>query len=174
MARAARGDRVKVHYVGMLEDGTVFESSRDAGEVEYRNFRGRGVEFSPVELVVGAGAWPAGFEEAIVGLEAGESVRVTVAARDAYGPHLAERVAVIPREAIAPQEERPAEWRMPNEKPLPAFAPQVGDPIEAASPDGSPIVARVTAVTGSHVTIDANHPLAGEDLTFDITLVGIL
>jgi peptidylprolyl isomerase len=174
MAKATRGDRVQVHYVGTLEDGSVFESSRDAGEVEYRNFRGRGVEFSPVELVIGGGEWPRPFEEALVGLAPGESVRISIPAGEAYGPHLDECVAVVPKTGIAPKDERPPHWRMPNEKPLPAFAPQVGDPVEIAAPGGSATEAWVTAVTETDVTIDANHPLAGRDLVFEVTLVAIV
>lgn len=73
MEPAKRGDRVKVHYTGSLEDGTVFDSSR----------RGE-----PLEFTIGGGEIIPGFEDAVIGMTPGESRKQLVPALDAYGlPH---------------------------------------------------------------------------------------
>jgi peptidylprolyl isomerase len=71
MEQAKRGDTVKVHYTGSLEDGTIFDSSKE-GE--------------PLEFTIGAGEIIPGFEEAVIGMAPGESKRQLVPASEAYGP----------------------------------------------------------------------------------------
>ncbi|MGE5571298.1 MAG: FKBP-type peptidyl-prolyl cis-trans isomerase [Rhodospirillales bacterium] len=85
MEKAKRGDTVRVHYTGSLEDGTIFDSSR-GGE--------------PLEFTIGAGEIIPGFEEAVIGMTPGESRRKLVAARDAYGPARPDRTVQVDREMI--------------------------------------------------------------------------
>lgn len=142
MARARMGDRVKVHYTGTLADGTVFDTTRD-GE--------------PLEFTLGGKEVIPGFEEAVVGLEPGESRTTVVPAAGAYGPHRQDMVAHVER------------GRFPGK---PDF--KVGQQLQIKHKDGQMMVAAVVGVTDSAVTLDANHPLAGKDLTYAITLVSIL
>ena len=141
MAEAAKnGDRVRVHYTGRLEDGQVFDSSKD-GE--------------PLEFTVGGGEVIPGFDEAVRGMSFGDSKTVEIESDDAYGPRRDGLVTQISREAA----------HFPVE-------PQVGMRFGLPLQDGNQIEVVVTEVTDSHVTIDGNHPLAGEKLIFDLELVG--
>lgn len=85
MAVAQNGDKVKVHYTGKLEDGTMFDSSADS---------------EPLELTLGNGLVIAGFEKAIVGMNPGESKTVDIPVDEAYGPYLEEHVATVTRDGI--------------------------------------------------------------------------
>lgn len=170
MAQAKSGDKVKVHYTGTLEDGSVFDSSESNCEQadvhscgcgsgkEVKSGCGCGSDDSgPMEFVIGAGQLIPKFEEAVIGLAPGESVTVSICADDAYGQRAEEMVAVIERSEI------PAEMR-----------PEPGHQMEVILEDGSPMPVLVTEVTETTITLDANHPLAGRDLTFAIRLVEIM
>jgi len=163
MAQAKNGDKVRVHYTGTLEDGSIFDSSEDTedmcGDECEDEGCGCGVAHhdSPLEFVIGSGMLLPKFEAAVVGLEPGQSVTVKIAADDAYGQRAEEMVATIQRSEI------PADMN-----------PQVGDQMEVVLQDGSPMPVMVTDATESAITLDANHPLAGQDLTFEIRLVEIL
>ena len=137
---AKNGDRVRVHYTGRLEDGQVFDSSR-GGE--------------PLEFTVGGGEVIPGFDEAVQGLNVGDSKTVEIESEDAYGPHRDGLVTQISREAA----------RFPVE-------PQVGMHFGLPLQDGSQLEVVVTEVTDTHITIDGNHPLAGRKLIFEVELVG--
>lgn len=163
MAQAKNGDKVRVHYTGTLEDGSIFDSSEEyedaCGDECEDEGCGCGVAHhnSPLEFVIGEGSLIPKFEAAVVGLEPGQSVIVKIAADEAYGQRADEMVAVLQRSEI------PAEMN-----------PQVGDHLEVILQDGSPMPVMVVEVTDASITLDANHPLAGQDLTFDIRLVEIL
>lgn len=83
MSKAKKGDKVKVHYTGSLQDGTVFDSSR---------------ERDPLEFILGGGMVIAGFDEGVEGLGLGESVTVTIPPERGYGPRREEMMITIPRE----------------------------------------------------------------------------
>lgn len=139
---AKRGDTVRVHYRGTLEDGSEFDASF-----------GR----EPLEFTLGTGQVIAGFDKAITGLAPGESRTAQIPADEAYGPRLSEMVLELPREQF------PA-----------GITPEAGQQLELAQEDGQRIPVTVTDVTGETVTLDANHPLAGQDLTFEVELVEIV
>jgi peptidylprolyl isomerase len=165
MAQAKTGDKVKVHYTGTLEDGSVFDTSE--GYVDQPNDPSCGCSddgcgcgsqaTGPMEFVIGEGRLIPKFEAAVIGLEPGQSVTVTIPADDAYGQRADEMVAVIERSEI------PAD-----------INPEPGHQMEVILEDGSPLPVLVTEVTDTTITLDANHPLAGRDLTFAIRLVEIL
>ena len=98
-----------------------------------------------------------GFENAVIGLSVGESVNVTIQADEAYGPRHEQMVAVVERSEIGSEIE-----------------PIEGQQLEVVLHDGSSMPVLITEVTETTVTLDANHPLAGRDLTFDIKLVEIV
>ncbi len=141
MSQARKGDNVKVHYKGILSDGTEFDSS--AGR-------------EPLEFTIGEGMLIPGFENAVEGMAPGESKKVVIPAEEAYGPYIKELVADFDK----------------NEFP-PDINPEVGTQLQIEQDNGGTTLVRVIDVTESKVTLDANHPLAGKDLIFDIELVEI-
>lgn len=110
----------------------------------------------PLEFALGAGNVIPGFEKAVLGMSPGDSKTMTIPSDDAYGPYFEERVLVVDRQQIPPE--------------LPV---DVGGQLQLQQEGGMVIPVVITDVTEAEVTLDANHPLAGEDLTFDIRLVAI-
>jgi peptidylprolyl isomerase len=158
MAQAKNGDKVLVHYTGRLDDGNIFDSSE--GFVDECAADECGCESrpsDPLEFVIGERKLIPKFEDAVIGLELGQRVEVKIASEEAYGPRAEEMVAVIELSEI------PAD-----------INPEPGQHMEIVLQDGTPLPVLVTEVTETTVTLDANHPLAGMDLTFDIKLVEIL
>ena len=142
MSEVKSGDTVRIHYTGTLADGSQFDSSS-----------GR----DPLEFTIGAGSVIPGFEQAIIGMAVGDSKSVTIACADAYGPHDAELIREVEREAI------------PDSIEL-----AVGLQLQAQGPDNNQLVLTVVEFDEETVRLDANHPLAGKDLTFALELVEIV
>ncbi len=109
----------------------------------------------PLEFKLGEGKIIPGFESGIVGMSPGDSRTITIPAEQAYGPHAQDKVLTVERSQI------PAD-----------LSPKVGMQLEVRQ-QGQAIPVRVTDVSDSSVTLDANHPLAGKDLIFDTQLVEI-
>jgi FKBP-type peptidyl-prolyl cis-trans isomerase 2 len=110
----------------------------------------------PLEFTVGTGQMIKGFDDAVEGMAINEKKTVTLAPELAYGPVYEQLINKV------------------EKKQLPAdMNPQVGQNLVASSPDGQETRVVVTAVEEDTVTIDANHPLAGKELVFDIELVEI-
>lgn len=164
MVQAKYGDKVQVHYTGKLDDGTLFDSSGGSGYLIY----------NPTELVIGEGELLPKVEQTLIGLEPGQSASVKVACDDAYGPHVKEMVFELRRDEIQPEDEMLQHWRWPNGRTLACFTPRKGDLMDLAQTDGEATTVKVVGVTGTTITCDANHPLAGQDLTYEVTLVDIL
>ncbi|MFC1956639.1 peptidylprolyl isomerase, partial [Chloroflexota bacterium] len=114
------------------------------------------VEREPLEFTLGAGEMIPGFEEAIMVMQVGQSKTVTIPADEAYGPHLASRILLIERE------------QLPEE-----LNPEVGQRLQMRQTEGPTIPVIVTEVLETAIVADANHPLAGKDLTFAIELLEI-
>jgi peptidylprolyl isomerase len=147
--KAKKGDKVKVHYTGRLAGGDVFDSSECADE-------GCGCAAGPLEFTIGAGEVIRGFEKAIIGMSVGEAKTLTIPVKDAYGKRNEEMVMTVDRSDV------PADLTL-----------EVGMPMEIAQDDDVVIPVVITEVSETHVTLDANHLLAGMDLTFDLKLVEI-
>lgn len=143
MTEAKNGNTVKVHYTGKLEDGTQFDSSS-----------GR----DPLEFTVGEGQIIPGLEQAIVGMNEGDSKTVTVPSDEAYGPRSDQALQEVPKSMLP-------------EHILSEL--QIGMQLQATSPNGQPMLLTVVGVGAETVTMDANHPLAGQDLVFDVQLVSV-
>lgn len=111
----------------------------------------------PISFTMGEGNVIPGFESAVAGLEVGESATVTIPAADAYGERHEGALQQIPHSAFAPGQ-----------------APEVGMMVQMIGPDGQQLSATIAEVGPDMVTLDFNHPLAGEDLTFDLELVEIV
>ncbi len=142
MSQAKQGDTVKVHYTGKLEDGTVFDTSRSRHPLQFKLGNGQVIE---------------GFEQAIAGMNVGESKTTTIPMEKAYGPRRNDMIVTVKRDQFPPD-----------------VKPDVGQRLEITQENNQDILVTVTDITDSTITLDANHPLAGRSLTFDLELVGIL
>uniref|UniRef100_A0A7C4RW47 Peptidyl-prolyl cis-trans isomerase n=1 Tax=Fervidobacterium thailandense TaxID=1008305 RepID=A0A7C4RW47_9BACT len=109
----------------------------------------------PLEFVVGSGQIIQGFEEEILGMEVGEHKRFTVPYEKAYGPVREELKFKIDKSM------------------LPAGV-AVGDLLEVHQPDGNVFIVGVDEIGDQTATLDANHPLAGKNLVFDVEILNIV
>lgn len=141
MPRAQDGDMVSVVYQGVLEDGSVFDSSE---------------EDAPLTFILGEDAVLPGFEKAIVGMEIGEQKTVRVPPEEGFGVRQDRLVDEFSVESL------PAGLQL-----------KIGTRLEVTAEDGSRFQVAVTALHSGKVTLDANHPLAGQPLTFHIELLDI-
>ncbi len=141
MSIAKDGDTVKVHYTGTLENGEIFDTSK---------------EKEPLEFTLGQGQLIPGFEKAVVGLNVGDSTTINIPSAEAYGEVREDLVINVPKDQLPGDVE-----------------PQVGMQLQVNQPDGQPIPVRVTDITETELKLDANHPLAGKDLVFEIELVNV-
>lgn len=110
----------------------------------------------PLEFTIGEGRVLAGFEDAVIGMIPGEEKSIKIPTTEAYGPRREDMVAVF------------NSGQFPED-----LAPAIGQILQLKRDDGMLIQAMVTDITGDQVTLDANHPLAGKDLNFDLKLVEI-
>ena len=113
-------------------------------------------EREPIEFTVGEGQMIAGFDAAAIGMKVGENKKVNIPANEAYGPKSEEAMIKVPK-AQLPE----------------GMDPQIGMQLEATQQDGRNQVLVVAEVLEEEVILDANHPLAGKDLTFDIEMMEI-
>ena len=110
----------------------------------------------PLEAKLGEGNLIAGFESALMGMAVGDSKSFTVVADEAYGERRAELVQVLEMDSF-PE----------------GATVEIGQRYEMVNHKGNPMPVTVVAIEEEDVTVDANHPLAGQDLTFDLELVEI-
>lgn len=117
----------------------------------------RTTDQDPVELTLGDHQIFAKVEEEIVGMRTGDTKTITVPSQEAFGPHREELMIPMNRDSVPQGDEL-----------------TVGQVIQFERPDGQTVRVKVDKLTESTVVIDANHPLAGKDLTFEIKLIGVL
>ena len=134
----------------------------DTVKVEYKGKLGDGTVVSrtpdgeSLEFTIGDGQMMPGFEKAVIGMSPGESKTAQIKAKDGFGLYNNDLVLTVDRK----------EW--PED-----IEPRLGEQLELEREDGHTIIAVIKGITDDEVTLDANHPLAGEDLTFDIELRSI-
>lgn len=133
-----KGSKVKVHYTGRLEDNNVFDTSTDK---------------EPLEFTVGSGMLIPGFENGVVGLNAGDKKTIELDPEQAYGPIREELINEIPKE------------NLPE-------GVQVGQVLQAQTEQG-PITVKLIELNETTGKVDANHPLAGKKLIFDLEVVEV-
>ena len=121
----------------------------DTGE-EFDNSHGN----EPLTYLVGSGQMIPGFEKALMGVEVGEKKTFNLEADEAYGPMNPEGVQEVPKDQFPPEIE-------------------VGMVFAAQMPDGNSLPIRVTKIEESTVTIDFNHQLAGQRLTFEVEVMDV-
>ncbi len=143
MTKVKSGDKIKVHYKGTLTDG---------GEI-FDSSEGR----DPLEFTVGSGMVIPGFDNGVVDMEVGEKKTINIPVDQAYGAANEQNVIEVERSQL-PEEMKDLE---------------LGMMLQMMTPDGQPIPVTIVAFTADKVKLDANHALAGKDLTFDLELVSI-
>ena len=141
MEKVKDNDKVSVHYTGTLDNGEVFDTSKDR---------------EPLSFTVGQGQMIPGFENAVKGMGLNETKSVTIPPEDAYGELRPEMVQEISKEQLPPD-----------------LKPHVGQQLASQLPSGEQIVVTVKEIGDENITIDANHPLAGKELNFEIEVVEI-
>ena len=144
MSQATNGSVVRINYTGKLTNGTIFDTSKVDGR-------------EPLSFRLGQKQILPKLESEIIGRSVGEKKTVAVDANDAYGPHQKQAIQKIPRTEI------------PDGVDL-----TVGNNLQATGHDGEIVPLRVLAANEETVTLDANHPLAGHNLTFEIELLEIV
>jgi peptidylprolyl isomerase len=167
MAQAKKGDRVTINFVGTLEDGSVFDSTLESSTDDCSSEEcssddcgcgcGCDDEVGPMELVIGEDEFFTQIEEALIGMIPGEKKNVKIPAEDAFGDYDEEKVFEISRSDI------------PDD-----LYPEIGQELELTGDDDEVLEVMVVDVSDETVTLDSNHPLAGEDLTYEVELVEIL
>jgi len=133
------GDTIKIDYEVKLEDGTTFDST-DMHDSEF-------------EFEVGSGQIIEGFENEIIGMEVGEEKEFQLQPENAYGEPKEEMVRSIPRDQVPEDSDNQL---------------QTGMMLAVALPNGTQIPAQVLEITEDTVTLDMNHPLAGQILNFKV------
>lgn len=134
----------------------------DTVEVHYKGTLEDGTVFDssegrePLTFTLGSGQVISGFEEAALGMEVGETKRTQVDVEEGYGERREDLVLEVPRE------------QLPDELDV-----DVGTPLQLQQPDGRAVPVTVADLDEENVTLDANHPLSGKTLNFELTLVGI-
>jgi peptidylprolyl isomerase len=141
MLKAQEGDTVTVVYQGLLEDGSIFDSS---------------AEDEPLIVVLGEDKVLPGFEKALLGMAVGEQKTIRVPPEEGFGIRLERLVDEFAVDSL------PAGLKL-----------QVGMQLEVTAEDGSLFQVAVTDLQAGRVTLDANHPLAGQPLIFQIELLDI-
>ncbi len=113
-------------------------------------------EREPLEVVLGQNMVIPGFEKAIAAMKPGQTVTVRIPEAEAYGPHNENMLVTFPRSSF------PAD--------IPAA---LGEQLILRSPEGHEVPALIVDVNETEISLDANHPLAGFDLTFEIELISV-
>ncbi|MDX1775767.1 MAG: peptidylprolyl isomerase [Desulfobulbales bacterium] len=144
MKKAKQGDHVSIEYEGTLESGETVEKS---------------VKTGPVEIEIGAGLMPPGFEQALVGMHEGQVKTISLAPDEAFGDRDETLLHTVKKNVFGK-----------NIRPKPGMV--LGITLDK---DGQPqkIPCLVTDVRGDDVTIDFNHPLAGKTVDYKLTLKAI-
>ena len=144
MAKITKGKKVSLDYEGRLEDGVVFDSSK------------HGDHSHPLEFEVGSGRVIKGFDDAVIGMKAGEEKEFTIKKEEAYGEYRAELKQEIPRSALPEGPE-----------------PKAGMALIMQSPDGQQRPVKIVEVKAESLVLDMNHPLAGKNLIFKIKILKV-
>ena len=137
--------------------------SGDTVKIHYAGTLDDGTQFDsstgrePFEFALGSGQVIPGFDNAVDGMAVGESKTVTIPVEEAYGERHDQLVQQVPKTSL-PED----------------MKPEVGMQLQSQDPDGQMMNLVVTVVEEESITVDANHPLAGHALTFDIELIEVV
>lgn len=151
MTQAKEASTVIINFTGKLADGTIIDSTYADPEEDSCQ------EYGPMELTLGEGDFYIPVEAALVGMCVGEKKTVTITPDDAFGDYDPENVFNVKRSEL-PED----------------ITPEVGMGLEVTGEDDDLYMVTIVKVTDEEVSLDTNHPLAGEELTYEFELVEIL
>ena len=134
------------HNVNVHYKGTLADGT------VFDNSRARG---QTINFQVGSGRMISGFDNAVIGMSVGDTKSVTLSPEDAYGPRNDQAMQNVPRTAFADD-----------------FEFEIGGTVQGSGPMGQ-FLAKIVEVNDQTVTLDMNHPLAGQSLNFEIELVSV-
>ena len=143
MTKLKTGDKVKIHYIGTLKEGEVFDSSRDRNE--------------PLEFTIDDGNLIKGFNDSVKEMEVGVTKKISLGADEAYGKYIDEAIIEVKKTEFPPE--------MKFE--LKGF-------VQGQDDKQRPIQGQIVKIEEEKITLDMNHPLAGEDLNFEIELLEVV
>ncbi len=155
---------IGITLIGGCQGGSMTATGAKTGDTVKVNYVGTlddGTEFdksevsAPLGFTIGEGHMIPGFENGVIGMKVGETKTIKIPSAEAYGPVEPDRIMKVPKD------------RFPA-----GLNPEVGQQLQMNTGNQT-IIVTVVAVNGTEVTLDANHPLAGKDLTFKITMVSI-
>ena len=129
----------------------LFEAKLKTGEIVLKTDKEH-----PLEVTVGEGAIPKSIEKALVDMEVGESKKITLEPTEAFGPRVNDLVVDLPKEGFGSDVDL-----------------EVGSKVSMKSPEGKTFAGTVMEIKEGNVTVDFNHPLAGKDLVFTVTVISI-
>lgn len=162
LVRQVRADTENIRINSTRSDFMSHAKSGDTVKIHYTGTLDDGTQFDssqgrdPLEFEVGSGQVIPGFDKAVEGMAVGDSKSVRIEADEAYGPRHEQLVQEVDRSVL------------PGD-----LNPETGMALQSNSPDGQVTQFMITAVTDETITVDANHPLSGQALSFDIELVDI-
>lgn len=136
-----KGDTIKIHYHGTLNDGSIFDSSKQR---------------EPLEFEVGSGMVIPGFDDGVMNMKVGDVKTINIPFAEAYGPVQEEMIIDFPRN------------QFPED-----MQPEAGMQLQMSDKSGQNFPVVVVSANDEIVKLDANHPLAGKDLTFELELMEI-
>ncbi len=156
MQTVKESDKVLINYIGTLDDGTVIDSTypHEGDECHDDDCCH---EHGPFELVVGSGDFYIPVEEALIGMQVGEKKTVSISPEDGFGDYDSELVFTVQRSEL------------PDD-----IIPEPGMELEVTGEDDDIYIVTIIDVTDSEVKMDSNHPLAGEELTYEFEVLEIL
>jgi|TARA_R110000744_G_scaffold143205_4_gene255052 peptidylprolyl isomerase len=143
MTKLKKGDKVKVHYVGTLKDGSEFDSSRQRKQT--------------LEFTIDDGKMLKGFNDVVKDLDVGEKKITNIPANEAYGDYITEAVITVKKAEFPPE-----------------MKFDIDGFVQGQDDQGRPVQGQIVKVEDDTVNLDMNHPLAGEDLNFEIELVEVV
>ncbi len=136
-----KGDTIKIHYHGTLNDGSIFDSSKQR---------------EPLEFEVGSGMVIPGFDDGVMNMKVGDVKTINIPFDEAYGPVQEEMIIDFPRN------------QFPED-----MQPEAGMQLQMSDKSGQNFPVVIISANDEIVKLDANHPLAGKDLTFELELIDI-
>lgn len=142
MTSITQDSTVTLHFTIKMKDGSIADSTHNMGK--------------PAKLVIGDGSLSDNFEQCLLGLSAGESKAIELAAADAFGMPNPDNIHYMDRAKFVGDAEV-----------------EVGTIMAFSGPDGMEIPGIITEIAGDSVTVDFNHPLAGQDVTFEVEILSV-
>ncbi|PLX89137.1 MAG: peptidylprolyl isomerase [Desulfuromonas sp.] len=161
MAQAQMGDEVRIDFTGKLEDGTIIDTTQPQQDDDHQSHCENddcGCSApGPMALKIGDEDFFIPIEEALVGMTPGDSKTVVIPAEDAFGEYDSEKVFAVERNLF------------PDD-----ISPEVGQQFEIVGEDDEGMLVTVVKIEEDQISLDSNHPLAGEELIYDFELIEIL